>query len=54
MNVPEASRFTGIGRTKLYELMDKGHLPYAKIGASRRIPKVALVKLLAASLKGPV
>lgn len=52
LKVPAAVAFSGYSRTKLYELMDAGLLPYVKIGRSRRIPKVALKRLLAAHLTG--
>ena len=38
---------SNVGRSTLYELMDKGFLPYAKIGRSRRIPKRAAIIQLA-------
>lgn len=41
----QAMAFLSVSRSTLYELMDKGVLPYAKIGRSRRIPKRALVEL---------
>lgn len=52
MSIEEASAFLSVGRSTVYELMDKGLLPYAKIGRSRRVPKRALVELAAANLKG--
>jgi excisionase family DNA binding protein len=36
--IPEAERFLGVSRAKLYCLMDAGDLIYAKIGRGRRIP----------------
>lgn len=52
VDVREAARFTGLSRSKLYQLMDGGHLPYVKIGKARRIPRRALVEFAAANLKG--
>jgi excisionase family DNA binding protein len=49
-SVPEAVEFTGLGRTTLYMLMDRGELPYAKVGARRLIPKRALVELIERNL----
>lgn len=52
VSVTNAMAFLSVGRSTLYELMDKGVLPYAKIGRSRRIPKRALIQLAQATLKG--
>ncbi|MGL4554872.1 MAG: helix-turn-helix domain-containing protein [Gemmataceae bacterium] len=48
----DAMAFLSISRSTLYELMEKGVLPYAKIGRSRRIPKRALVELAQRTLRG--
>ena len=48
--VGEASRFLGISRSRTYELMDAGELPFVKIGRSRRIPHRALIDLAARHL----
>lgn len=48
--VPEACRFLGIGRTRLYDLMGDGSLKYTKIGARRVIPRVELRRYLASVL----
>ena len=53
LTVIEAAKFTGLPRTNLYGLMEKGQLPYAQIGRRRLIPRRALVQLLAENLKGP-
>lgn len=52
VSLNDAMAFLSIGRSTLYELFDKGLLPYAKIGRSRRVPKRALVQLAQATLKG--
>jgi excisionase family DNA binding protein len=43
----EAARALGIGRSKLYELMQEGVLESVRIGACRRIPTDALLALVA-------
>ena len=48
--VEEAGRFPKISRSRTYELMDAGELPFVKIGRSRRIPHRALVEFAARSL----
>ena len=48
--VEEAGRFLEISRSRTYELMDAGELPFVKIGRSRRIPHRALVEFAARSL----
>lgn len=42
----EAARALGIGRSKLYELMQEGVLESVHIGACRRIPTDALLALV--------
>ncbi len=42
----EAARALGIGRSKLYELLQTGVLESVHIGACRRIPTDALTKLV--------
>jgi len=43
----EAARALGIGRSKLYELLQAGVLESVRIGACRRIPVDALTQLVA-------
>jgi excisionase family DNA binding protein len=38
IRVTEAARKLGLSRSMVYQLMDRGELPYAKFGTSRRIP----------------
>jgi excisionase family DNA binding protein len=52
LTVSQAKQLCGLGRSKLYELMDRGDLPFAKIGRSRRIPKNALLSFIAKHLRG--
>ena len=53
LTVPAAAAFSGWGRTYLYDLMGKGQLAYiAGPGRTRRIPKRALLDLMAAHLQG--
>ena len=52
VTVEGATREFGLGRTRLYEFMGRGELPYSQIGAKRLIPRVALRRLLVASLVG--
>jgi len=42
----EAARALGIGRSKLYELMQTGQLTSVHIGACRRVPADALKTFL--------
>lgn len=50
LTVPDAERFSGMGRTWLYDAMGKGDLAFTRAGARRLIPKVALINLLASRL----
>jgi excisionase family DNA binding protein len=47
-----ATAFTGLGRTKLYSLMDRGDLTFVKVGKRRLIPRSELRRLLADNLVG--
>jgi hypothetical protein len=47
MVVADANKFSGLGRTKLYELMESGALPYAKVHGRRLIARRSLVEFLA-------
>lgn len=47
--IPEAGRRTGLSRSTLYRLMDRGELGYAKVGTRRLIPEAALRALVVAS-----
>lgn len=50
VSVAEASRFTGLGRSELYQMMVRNELAYLKHGRRRLIPRRALVDLLASRL----
>ena len=52
MRVQEAARFLGLSRASVYQLMDRGELPWVKLGRARRIPRRAVVDLAAKSLRG--
>jgi excisionase family DNA binding protein len=46
VRVPDALRLTGIGRSKLYELIQAGDLAIVKIGSSTLIPVDSLRGLI--------
>jgi len=50
--IEEAVRWSGYGRTRIYDLMGEGRLPYIRAGRRRLIPRVALRRLLAEGLVG--
>ena len=52
VTIPEAADFLRISRAMLYKLMDRGELPYVKIGRSRRVPRRAVVEFAAEALTG--
>ena len=54
MTIREATAFLRLGRSTLYGLMERGDLPYARIGARRLIPRRALVDLAASHLRGDI
>ena len=47
MSVEAAAEFTHICRSDLYVAMDSGKLPFLKIGKSRKIPRLPLIRFLA-------
>jgi excisionase family DNA binding protein len=42
VRIPEACRLTGIGRSKLYELIGSGEIEIIKVGAITLIPTESL------------
>ena len=50
MSVSAAVAWTGVGRSKLYEAMSRGHLRFLKDGKRRLIPRRALREYLAQRL----
>lgn len=52
LRVAEAARLLGLGRSSVYEMMDRGELEYVKFRRSRRISKRALLDLIAANTLG--
>ncbi len=52
MKVAEVSDFLRVSRSSVYELMAGGELPWAKLGRARRIPRRAVVELVARCLRG--
>jgi excisionase family DNA binding protein len=52
LSLPEAVRFSGVGRSTIYGAMESGALPFVKIGRRRLVPRRALVESLASGLRG--
>lgn len=52
LNVQGACERMAISRSKLYELMQSGELPYVQIGRCRRIHPADIEKLIERSRKG--
>lgn len=50
--VLEAANYLTVSRSKVYQMMDAGLLPWVKLGASRRIRWADLEKLVADNLVG--
>ena len=51
MQIKDAVAWSGIGRSRLYEAMSKGDLPFVKVGERRLIPKRGLKAYLASRLE---
>lgn len=52
LSVTDAARFMGCSRKFLFDLMGRGELPWGRLGKSRRIPRGALIDLLARTQGG--
>ena len=50
LSVAESVKFTGLSRAELYVRMSRGEVKYCKEGKRRLIPKLALIKMMAASV----
>lgn len=46
VRIPEACRLTGIGRSKLYELIRAGEIPTIKVGTITLVPVSGLAEFL--------
>jgi excisionase family DNA binding protein len=51
-SVREAEQYLNLSRATVYGLMDKGDLPYVKIGKCRRIPWAAIEDLVRTNTVG--
>ena len=47
MSVPDAGRLLGVGRNAAYEAVARGEIPAIRIGRILRVPKAALMRMLA-------
>lgn len=52
MTVAQASEFLSVARSTLYLAMERGELPYVKLGRARRLPRRAVIEFAAANLHG--
>jgi excisionase family DNA binding protein len=52
LTLKAAAEFLQVGRSSLYQAMNRGELPFCKVGKLRRIPKRALVRFAADRLVG--
>src|SRR5262245_29909219 len=54
LRVQEAARLLGLSRSMLYQLMDKGELPYVKFGKARRLNRQCLLEYVRRHVTGVV
>lgn len=52
LTIGAATQYAGLSRAELYRRMERGVLPYTVQGRRRLIPRRALVRMLAAGLRG--
>lgn len=48
----EAAEALGVSRSKMYELMNRGDIPWVLVGHSRRVPVEALRQLIGTATTG--
>jgi excisionase family DNA binding protein len=51
VRVEEGARILGISRSMVYEMMNRGELPWVKCGSARRLPLAALEQWVAANTR---
>lgn len=51
MRAEEVARTLGLGRSKVYEMMQSGELPVVRIGRSVRVSRVALEEWVQANTR---
>lgn len=52
VTVKEAANYLRLSRATIYNLMESGHMPYVKIGKSRRIPRKSLCDIVSKNITG--
>jgi excisionase family DNA binding protein len=52
LRIPEAAARLGLGRSTLYEMIQRGEIPVVRIGTAVRIPAAALVRWVEAQTEG--
>ncbi|MEX2287744.1 MAG: helix-turn-helix domain-containing protein [Planctomycetaceae bacterium] len=50
LTIQATAKLLALSRSTLYNLMERGELPYVKIGRARRIPSQEIERLIRASL----
>jgi len=53
MRAEEVAKALGLGRSKIYEMVQSGALPVVRFGRSVRIPRAALEAWVREQTKGP-
>lgn len=46
MRIAEVADYLGVSRSKVYQLMGEGELPWVKLGRLRRIPRTQLIEMM--------
>lgn len=50
IRVSEVARHLSLSRSTIYQMMDRGELPYVKLRKSRRVPLEAVERLISKNL----
>lgn len=53
LRVSEAASMLAVSRSKMYELIAEGEIPYVKLGSAIRIPSEPLVSWIAQNTSSP-
>lgn len=51
LSIEETSRLLGISRATAYRLAKNGEIPYVTVGHRRRVPKLALLRLMESAVR---
>ena len=54
LTIAEAAKLLGIGKTLLYDLMERGELAFVKVGRCRRLQEIQITEFIARNTIGGI